>query len=181
MRVNPEKGVWYCPVCSIGGDAIAFIQKAEGLTFREARVHLGLAGQPVPTRSEITKREMVRRASNRLSAWRLSTSAKIGERLRELGNEIYMAKKILKEHPLADAMFLQGEIEKAKRKWTILSALESDVLDPKQTPALWESRETIERLVGTSPTYSNEEIESAFPPLTDGYKKRLTGYVRGEA
>jgi len=36
FSINPEKQVWYCFGCGSGGDVFSFVQKAEGLTFREA-------------------------------------------------------------------------------------------------------------------------------------------------
>ncbi|MGQ9523684.1 MAG: DNA primase [Armatimonadota bacterium] len=36
FSINPEKQVWYCFGCGSGGDVFSFVQKADGLTFREA-------------------------------------------------------------------------------------------------------------------------------------------------
>lgn len=36
FSINPEKQMWYCFGCGSGGDVFTFVQKAEGLTFREA-------------------------------------------------------------------------------------------------------------------------------------------------
>lgn len=92
-----------------------------------------------------------------------------------------MAQKVLRELPGADKRLLQAEIRRAEREWEILSTLDEDLVDPKQVGSLWTDRESIEQLVGINRTYSNEEIENMYPPLTEAYRKRLTRYVRGEA
>ena len=148
FSVNEEKGLFYCYGCHEGGDVIHFIEKIEGVDFKAALAHLGLADQPKPTRAVIKKRETIRQASRNLAAWALALSERIGTQMRESGDRAHMAKKILRELPRADKELLQGEIERASREWHILSTLEEDVLDPKQTAALWKDREDIERLVG---------------------------------
>jgi len=180
LRVNPDKGVWYCPVCNVGGDALRFIELIEGVDFKSALTHLGLADQPKATRAEIKKLERVRRVSRNLAAWALALSERIGTQMREIGNRAHVAQKVLRELAGADKRLLQATIERATREWEILSTLEEDLHDPKQTATLWEDRETIERLVGDSRTYSNEDIENMYPPITDDYKQRLAGCVRGE-
>ena len=181
MRVNPDKDVWFCPVCNIGGDIFTWLEKVEGLSFPQARTRLGLADQPRPTKAEITKRERLRRASKNLAAWALSVSERIDTRMREIGQRAHMARKVSRELPDANKQFFKSEITRAAREWEILSTLEEDLLDPKQTATLWEDRDAIERLVGINKTYSNEEIEDVYPPLTNSHRQRLTRYVRGEA
>ncbi len=148
FTVNGEKGLFYCHGCHEGGDVIKFVMMVENVDFKGALAHLGLADQPPLTRTKIKKREAVGRASRNLAAWALALSERIGARMRESGDRAHMAKKILRELPRADKELLQGEIERASREWHILSTLEEDVLDPKQTAALWKDREDIERLVG---------------------------------
>lgn len=36
FQVNPEKGLFYCFGCGIGGDVFTFVMKHEGVDFREA-------------------------------------------------------------------------------------------------------------------------------------------------
>ena len=181
FTANEEKGVFYCHGCHAGGDAIRFIELIEGVDFKGALAHLGLADQPKITREKIRKLQTVKRASRNLATWVLSVSAGIGEILRESGQRAHMAQKILKELPEADERLLRATIERATREWEILSTLEEDLLDPKQTATLWEDRETIERLVGDSTTYSDKELEDMFPPITDAPKLRLVRIVRCEA
>ncbi len=90
----------------------------------------------------------MKRASKNLKVWALALSERIGTRMRESGDRAHMAKKILRELPVANKELLQGEIKRATREWHILSTFEEDVLDPKQTATLWKDRENIERLVG---------------------------------
>ncbi len=160
--VNEDKETFYCHGCHEGGDVIAFIQKIEGFDFKGAIAHLGLTEKTRPTPAEIKRQQLLRETSRNLAAWALSVSEGIGTQMRELGQRAHMAQKVLKELPGANRKLLRGEIEKATRKWDILSTLEEDLLDPTQTATLWEDRETIERLVENSRTYTNEEINERF-------------------
>lgn len=36
LRVNRAKGLWHCPSCQIGGDAISWLKHRDGIPFREA-------------------------------------------------------------------------------------------------------------------------------------------------
>jgi len=48
LQVNPEKQIWKCWVCDLGGDAFAFLMQDEGLTFGEALKALAdRAGIPI--------------------------------------------------------------------------------------------------------------------------------------
>ena len=181
FTVNEEKSVWYCFSCAEGGDLITFIQKIEGVDFKDALAHLGLTDQPKITREKIRKLQTVKRASKNLRAWALALSERIGTWMRESGDRAYVARKILKELPEADEPLLQAIIERAAREWEILSTLEEDLLDPKQTAALWEQREAIERLVGNDEPERTDDLEAAFPPLSGEYRWQLAGYVQGEA
>lgn len=180
MRVNLEKGVWFCPACNIGGDVFTFLEKVEGLSFPEALAHLGLADQRKPTRARNERRKALKQASANLVLWALTVTASIGTRMRELGHRAHVARQTMKLLG-ADQNLLHNVVECASREWDILSNLEMDILDPKQTASLWEARDEIEQLVICSSTYSDEEIERVYPPLTSAYKQRLQKYVRGAA
>ena len=36
MRLNPERNLWYCPVCDEGGDGIRLVQRVRGIDFPDA-------------------------------------------------------------------------------------------------------------------------------------------------
>ncbi len=181
FHVNEEKETFYDFGDGEGGDVIRFIELIEGLDFKGALAHLGLNDQHRPTRGEISKRELIRQASKNLTAWVLNMSESIGARMREIGNRTHIAQKILKELAGADVAHLQEVIQRGEREREILSALDRDMVDPEQIATMWEDRESIEQLVGDCGTYTNEEIEDVFPPITDAYRQRLTRFVRGEA
>ncbi len=146
--LNEDKAVAHCFGCGWSGDVFAFVMEVKGVNFRGSLAFLGLDNQPKPTRSEITRRETLKRASRTVAAWALSVSALIGERMREAGQRAHMARKVIKELPGADTELLEGEIERATREWAILDTLEEDLLDPVQTATLWQDRGEIEQLVG---------------------------------
>src|SRR5437764_7779420 len=61
MAVFPRSGRWVCFRCDARGDAIAFVQRIDGISFREAAVRLGsdLAAPPITVPS-VTRRAPVR-------------------------------------------------------------------------------------------------------------------------
>jgi hypothetical protein len=46
FEVNPNKSAWFCNVCGLGGDAIAFVMKFENIRFPEALKRLGFVDEP---------------------------------------------------------------------------------------------------------------------------------------
>ena len=52
--VNPDKGMYKCHGCGVGGDAIKFVQEKEGLSFKDAIERL--AGAPAPKKSDRPRR-----------------------------------------------------------------------------------------------------------------------------
>ena len=128
----------------------------------------------------LSKRELVRQVSKNFTAWALGMAERVGSRMREIGQRGYMATKVLDELDSADKEILENEVEIVSREWIILTTLEEDLLDPNRVVDLWREKELIEQLVETNRTYSNEDIENMYPPITDDYKQRLAGCVRGE-
>jgi len=180
FSVNEEKGLFYCHGCGEGGDVIGFIEKIENVDFKGAIEILGFDNQPRSTRTEIKKRQILERASRNLTVWALNVAERVGSRMREVGQREYKATKVLNELDSADRELLQNELERASREWIILTTLEEDLLDPNRVVDLWREKELIEQLVETNRTYSNEDLENMYPPITDDYKQRLAGCVRGE-
>src|SRR5689334_17183088 len=41
FAVNPEKGLFYCHGCHVGGDAITFIERIQGVDFKTAAKQVG--------------------------------------------------------------------------------------------------------------------------------------------
>ena len=120
--VNEEKGVAHCFGCQWSGDVIAFIQKIEGLSFKETLDHLDLTNQPRPTRAEVKKKQAVKETARNLADWVLTTSDGIAVRMREAGKRGQMVRDVLREAEMADKEFLQGEIGRVRREWTILTS-----------------------------------------------------------
>ncbi len=181
FTVSEDKGVFYCHGCHQGGDVIHFVELMEDTDFKGAIAHLGLTEETRPTPAEIKKQQLLRETSRNLTAWGLDMAERVGSLIRATDQREYMATKVLNELDSADKEFLQNEIERASREKIILTTLEEDLLDPNRVVDLWREKKLIEQLVGINRTYSNEEIENMYPPITDEHKQRLTGYVRGEA
>ena len=81
FSVNPDKGLFYCHGCHEGGDIIAFVMKAEGLSFKDAVAHLGL-DDPLGRRP---KDRVLRDRAAKIVAWAEQISQKLASKLRELG------------------------------------------------------------------------------------------------
>lgn len=168
LTVNEDKGVFHCFGCGEGGDVIRFVEKVEGIDFKEALAHLGLTEETRQAPAEIKRQQLLRETSQNLAAWALTIDQQVGVRLREL--EQWMS--------LVTDEILSGELE---REHIILDTLEQDLSNPDVILSLWQERKAIERLVGDDSAYTSEELEKMHPPLTDAYKQRLISCARGEA
>lgn len=135
--VNEEKEVFYCHGCLEGGDVITFIEKAEGLGFKDAREHLGLETAPRRHRIESTRRD----EAKDIVAWAMALSNLIGEKLREIGQE----ERLLRE--FTDKELANWKRGVLKRQWDILVVIDDDLTDPVCLIELWKHRDIIEGLL----------------------------------
>ncbi len=163
FTVNADKGVFYCHGCHEGGDVISFIQKIEGLSFREALLQLGIRRDQIPR----PQNDAVKRLAAAVCAWANQQFDKAQNLLREIGRRARL------DHVLG----WPEEIRRLSREWQILSVLADDLQTPQCVIFLWEAREIVENLL--------QDVEPeplpTFPPLTDRYRATLQAYVRGEA
>ncbi len=180
FSVNEDKGVYHCFGCGECGDVITFIQKIEGLSFKEALYHLDLTNQPRPTPAEVKKKRAVKETARNLADWALTMSDGISVRMREAGKRGQMARDVLREVEIANKEFLQGEIGRVGREWTILETLEQDLMNPAYVMELWYDREAIANIANVAGTNTAEKLRGN-PTLTREYRERLQAFVRGEA
>lgn len=143
FTVNEEKGVWYCFSCCEGGDAITFIEKVEGVGFKDAIAHLGIEGIPRTFRS---RKSPERQAAEAISVWAEQMSSLIGERMRAIGQRGYLATTALSVEGV-DKDFLREEKKNCARKWAILEALDDDLVNPQLLPELWKQHNAVEAIV----------------------------------
>ncbi len=138
LRVNPEKGVWFCPPCGTGGDVIRLIEKVEGLGFKEALAYLDIKEpNQRPRKSQAEKDE-----AKKIRTWALNLGELVGERLREIGQ----TQRLLGELP--DKELAESEIKYLQREWHILAAVDDDLVDPETLLELWREKELIVNFVG---------------------------------
>jgi len=135
--VNEEKGVFHCHGCLEGGDAIRFIEKIEGLNFKDALTHLGVEGPPRRNRED----QVVREEAQQIVTWALCIGDQIGEKLREIGQDQRLAQEFT-DRKLAD--WHRGVLQ---RQWTLLVTVDDDLADPQCLPELYEHRDIIEGLL----------------------------------
>ena len=112
LRVNPDKQVFYCAPCGIGGDVIRFIEIVEKVSFKEALSILGIGNEPKP-RPVITARQ--REAASLAAAWMAEHRRKINILLSDLLERIELADLIgdseLAESFLREQSFLRDLYE----------------------------------------------------------------------
>jgi len=135
--VNEDRGVYYCHGCLEGGDIITFIEKAEGLGFKDALAHLGVEGQPRRSRTDQDTID----ESEHIVTWARTVGDLIGEKLREIGQD----QKLLEEFTNKElATWQRGVLQ---RQWTLLITIDDDLVDPVCMLELYENRDTIEGLL----------------------------------
>lgn len=141
FAVDPEKDVFYCHGCHVGGDAITFIQNIEGVDFKTAAKKLGVeVYRPSPEQLE------VRREARKIASWAVATSVKICEALREIGDEISVC-RMARTKPYTDQKLLAQHEAALIRQWEILTDLDEDLSQPKIALELWRQRTEIEAFV----------------------------------
>jgi len=142
--VNQDKGVFRCHGCLEGGDVITFIQKAEGLGFKDALAHLGMDDAAMPGRR--LKSRPTKQAADTIAEWAQEMANRIGDRLREVGQRAHMARKA-KTIPGTDEPFLDDEISRCDREWSILEIMQEDLFNPALVIELWNGRESLEKII----------------------------------
>lgn len=163
FTVDEEKQLFFCFGCQQGGDAINFIRKIEGVSFREALAILGLVGGAFarPRRSKLVKN-----AERAIAQWRQRVSNQIAAQLRAISLDLSLA-------------FVDPDLRRAKkREWEILSDLHDDLW--VVTIEIWKERRTIEGILCSEPEDPTAELLVMFPLWTSEYQERLQAYVRGD-
>jgi len=165
LRVNPDKGVFYCDPCGIGGDVIRFIEIVEKVSFKEALSILGMGNEPKP-RPIITARQ--REAAEVAATWMAEQRRKINVLLGEVLEQIDFADEI-GDSELADSFL---------RKQSFLRDLYKDLEISRYAADMLSIRPMIEAI---TEGVEAPEVHFEFPSLTPDYRSRLDALARGEA
>ena len=165
LRVNPDKGVFYCDPCGIGGDVIRFIEIVEKVSFKEALSILGMGNEPKP-RPIITARQ--REAAEVAATWMAEQRRKINVLLGEVLEQIDFADEI-GDSELADSFL---------RKQSFLRDLYKDLEISRYSADMLSIRPMIEAI---TEGVEAPEVHFEFPSLTPDYRARLDALARGEA
>jgi hypothetical protein len=161
FTVNESRSFFYCFGCQAKGDVIAFIQKIEDLSFREALARLGIDGNEHKPRPHRSMR--VQRAATLLADWMNIQHLRVGALLRELSQDIGFA------HSLADSEL----VESLTCEWKLLSDLHDDLQRPDCGEELWMAKGSIESITETAPL----EPVNEFPPSTPEYRDFLAMHL----
>jgi DNA primase len=141
FSVNPDKNLFFCHGCHEGGDAVAFVEKLHGCSFREALALLGLGGDrkpPPPSPQAVRRKDKAREVAR----WQRETSNRLRERLRDIDERRWAVRLVMKVSSTERAFFAE-EDERLKREWDILSDLDDDLFPwrfEEFPPESWEER-----------------------------------------
>ncbi len=120
LQVNPERQIWKCWVCDIGGDVFNFVMKDEGLTFPEALKKLAdRAGIPLddgPNRAAQEKRAASKRALLGVLEW----AAEFYHQTLLRSPEATAARDYLKTRGVSDEAITRFQIGFAPSGWSTL-------------------------------------------------------------
>jgi DNA primase len=162
FNVSEEKGVFHCFGCGASGDVITFIQRMEGIDFKQAINKLNITAEYKPKRIDTRRRS----AAARLANWLDEQHLKVGALLRELSQQIGIAERI----PDIEL------VESLNREWEILSDLYADLQRPEYAQEFLEAKDSIETITALAPI----EPLLEFPELTPRYLDYLAAAVKGE-
>jgi DNA primase len=130
LRVNPDKGVWYCHPCGTGGDVIRFIQLVEGVDFKGALAVLGMVGGPQPPRHSPARQQ---------AEWANDQIQRMNARLRELDEMVDIADEV-------------GDVEIAESLWRerrILADMRDDLSSFEYRQDFIQIKDVIEKITET--------------------------------
>ena len=116
---------------------IAFIEKIEGLGFKDALTRLGVEEPPRRSREDQAARD----EAKEIVGWASRVSEQIGEKLRAIGQ----TQRLLAE--FTDRDLANWELKSLRRQWTLLTVIDDDLADPVSMVELYENREIIEGLL----------------------------------
>jgi hypothetical protein len=133
LRVNPDKQVWFCDPCGIGGDGIRFVELVEKASFKEALSILGIANEAKPRRV-ITARQ--REAAELAAAWMAEQRRKVN----------FLLGEVLEQIDLADEIGDSELAESFLREQSFLRDLYEDLDMSRNATALLSIRATIEAI-----------------------------------
>ena len=139
LAVNPDKQLFHCHGCHVGGDVIRFVELIEKISFKEAcaRLQLGtIRPKPQPKLIE----------AKQITTWARVSSKAICAALRDIGDEISVC-KLARQQDGTDRALIAHHETKLIRQWGILTDLDDDLNDPKIAIELWNQRPDIDRLV----------------------------------
>jgi hypothetical protein len=155
--VNDDKAVFYCHGCGSKGDIIDFIQKLDGVSFRQALATLGMNHKDA-IRHRATN-DPVKTIAAEMSRWADTQTDRANYLLREIGQRLQLAQKIS----------WTAEEKISSREYAILSVLADDLQTAKLIIELYENRAQMEALLADADLDETEK----FPSLTDGYRAYL--------
>jgi DNA primase len=141
FTVNDDKELFYCFGCGVGGDVIDFIERIEGIGFKEACKRLSLdTYQPRP--------RPYREQAEAMVTWAKETSIRIRDALQDIGDQIYIC-SIARKKFYADRELIAEHRAGLVREWAILCDLDDDLNDSARILELelWEQRRYIDALV----------------------------------
>jgi DNA primase len=135
LSVSQEKGLFHCFACGESGDAITFIIKIEGVSFREACKMLGIDRRASlrPSRKQRDAQEAARMVHD----WRMQMSMKLRDTLRDLGDDERWAREL---------GWAEG-VETAQRQWDIVATWDDDLWNVQTCLELYANRANLERIV----------------------------------
>ena len=100
FHVSPERGIWHCFGCGVGGDGFSFIEKIEGVDFKGAmKILAEKAGVTIEysggIREDASKRDRLREVMNKAGEWYAS-------RLKESPSHAYAKQRGLADDSIKD-------------------------------------------------------------------------------
>src|SRR5262245_54709470 len=160
FTVDEERGSFYCFGCHAKGDVIAFVQKIDGLSFKEALTRLRIQGHPYKPRLVDTR---ARNAATLLATWMNEQHLKVGAMLRELTQQI----------GIAEETFDSALAESLEREFSFLVTFFDDLQRPEYAAEFLAVKANIEAITETAPV----EPLPIFPRWTQQYSDFLAAHL----
>ncbi len=119
--LNQKKQTFHCFGCGAHGDAITFVMKLKGLSFKEALIYLGISpGQPVKVNPAIQRRRMLQQGYEKAITKVYDILCERSRHLHQLSLQVKKNPSALTDEGAALFALQMGELAEVDNKLDIL-------------------------------------------------------------
>lgn len=170
LSVNEDKGLFHCFACGESGDVIDFVERIDGVSFKEALAELGMdTTGPSRRHRRVGFADAQTMKARKVACWANEMTYRAQAMLREIGQGIYIC-SIARQKPYTDQKLIRQHEAGLIRQWAIIEDIAEDLQNENCVAELYRRRAAIEDILADAII----EPWPEFPALTPEYRKSLS-------